>query len=62
MIQYGTMKTRFDKLDYLLKTCDKTFIHDSVFLFEMVRWMEEDDFSEFFDKICREWDITEETE
>ena len=56
------MKTRFEKLDYLLKTCDKTFIHDSVFLFEMVRWMEEDDFSEFFDKICRDWDITEETE
>jgi hypothetical protein len=56
------MKTRFDKLDYLLQNCNKTFIQDSVFLFEMVRWMEEDDFSDFFDKICRDWDITVDTE
>ena len=48
---------RFDKLQYLLDTCSSDFIKDCNMLQEMVSWMGEDDFSEFFEKICSQWEI-----
>jgi len=49
--------TRHEKLEYLLETCSENFIKDSVFLRSVVRWMEEDDFSEFFSQLCSNWMI-----
>ena len=49
--------TRFEKLEYLLETCSEHFIKDCTMLHEMVRWMEEDDFSKFFSHLCSMWNI-----
>ena len=54
--------TRFEKLEYLLETCAAHFIKDCTMLYEMVRWMEEDDFSEFFSNLCSMWNIEDPTE
>jgi len=48
---------RFEKLDYLLETCSTTFIKECEFLDEMVRWMSEEQFNEFFEHVCSCWDI-----
>ena len=49
--------TRFEKLEYLLETCSESFIKDCTMLHEMTRWMNEDDFSEFFTHLCSNWEI-----
>jgi hypothetical protein len=49
--------TRFEKIEYLCETCSEKFIKDCTVLQEMVRWMDEDDFSKFFDNLCRLWEI-----
>lgn len=56
--------TRSEKLDYLIETCSASFVQDCTLLQEMVRWMGENDFDEFFDHLCRNWEIVnpEETE
>lgn len=46
---------RFEKLDYLMETCSSDF--KDTLLNEAVRWMGEDDFSEFFKHLCRNWEI-----
>ncbi len=46
---------RFEKLDYLMETCSIEFKDN--FLNEIVQWMGEEDFSEFFKHLCRNWDI-----
>lgn len=51
------MTTRFDKLDWLLDNCSASFITDCTILREFVAWMDEDTFSEFFDRKCSEWMI-----
>ena len=49
--------TRFEKLEFLFETCSEKFIKDSTVLQELVRWMDEDDFSKFFFNLCRLWEI-----
>ena len=49
--------TRFEKMEYLFETCSEKFIKDCTVLQEMVRWMDEDDFTKFFDNLCNLWNI-----
>ena len=49
--------TRFEKLEFLFETCSEKFVKDSTVLQELVRWMDEDDFTKFFDNLCRLWNI-----
>ena len=53
------MKTRFDKLDFLVRNCNKHFVKECVLLTELVGYMSESDFSDFFEKTCRDWQIKE---
>ena len=48
---------RHDKLEYLLETCSSEHIKDCTFLTELVQWMGEDDFDEFFKRHCSLWNI-----
>ena len=48
---------RFEKLNYLLETCSTSFIQNCMFLDEMVSWMSEEQFNEFFEHVCSCWDI-----
>ena len=52
-----THSTRFDKFGWLLDNCSDKFINDSIFLSELVGWMSENDFNEFYDHMCRNWGI-----
>ena len=56
------MKTRFEKLDFLIENCNEHFVKECVLLTELVGYMSDSDFSDFFEKTCREWDIAVETE
>ena len=47
---------RFDKLEYLRETCSGDFIKNHL-LNEMTEWMGENDFYEFFEHLCSQWDI-----
>lgn len=49
--------TRRDKLEYLLEVCSSDHIKDCVLLQELVQWMSEDDFDEFFKRHCSLWNI-----
>ena len=51
---------RFEKLDWLLETCTEKFITNCKFLTELVGWMSEDEFNEFHENICRNWNIQSE--
>jgi hypothetical protein len=46
---------RFEKLDYLMETASVEFKDN--FLNEIVQWMGEEDFSEFFKHARRNWSI-----
>ena len=46
---------RWEKLDYLMETASPEFKDNIVN--EMVRWMGQDDFNEFFNHLRRNWDI-----
>ena len=48
---------KWEKMEYLKETCSNEFYQECTLLDEMVRWMDEDDFSRFFEKVCRDWDI-----
>jgi ketosteroid isomerase-like protein len=47
---------RHDLLEYLYETCNPDFIKNHL-VQEMVTWMGEDDFREFFKHIARHWEI-----
>lgn len=47
---------RFEKLDWLIETCGEGFIKET-FVNEVVRWMGEREFEEFYDHLCRMWEI-----
>ena len=49
---------RFEKVDWLLENCSEKFITDCTFLTELVGWMSEQEFNEFHEHICRNWEIT----
>ena len=51
------MTTRYEKIDWLLSTCSPAFISDCAILRELVAWMDEDDFTEFFNRKCSVWGI-----
>ena len=53
----SNMTTRFDKLDWLLDNCTSVFITDFTILRELVAWMNDDSFDEFFNRKCAEWNI-----
>ena len=47
---------RHDKIEWLQETCGKDFLENHL-LTEMVQWMGEDDFNEFYDHLCSNWSI-----
>lgn len=50
---------RFEKLEWLEQTCSEEFVKETL-VQEMVRWMGEDDFEQFYDHLCRMWEIKRE--
>ena len=46
---------RFEKLDYIMETASVEF--KDIFLNELVQWMGEEDFSEFFTHLRRNWEL-----
>ena len=48
---------RFEKLDYLIETRSPEFIKECQFLYEMVTWMSEEAFNDFFEHVCSCWGI-----
>ena len=49
---------RWEKLDFLQETCVGTDIFDKdTLLHEVVKFMGQDDFNEFFNHLRRNWDI-----
>lgn len=47
---------RWDKMEFLKMSCSSDFL-DYHLMDEMVRWMGEDDFNEFFKHLCKNWEI-----
>lgn len=47
---------RNEKLEYLYETCSEDFIMNHL-VQEMVTWMGEDDFDNFFRHLSRHWEI-----
>ena len=47
---------RWDKLEYLEETCTSDFLERTI-LHEVVKFMGEDDFQEFFNHLRRNWQI-----
>jgi hypothetical protein len=47
---------RFEKIEYLHETCSSDFLEGHL-MNEMVQWMGEKDFNEFFKHISRNWSI-----
>jgi len=47
---------RFDKMEFLRESSSSDFLNNKL-VDEMVNWMGEDDFNEFFKNLCRNWDI-----
>ena len=52
---------RYEKYEWLEQTCSEKFMKEE-FVLEMVRWMGEDDFEQFYDQLCRNWDIARNAE
>ena len=50
---------RFEKVEFLRETCALGIMpaEDSDFFNEMIRWMSEDEFEEFFDNFCSNHDF-----
>ena len=51
-----THTNRFNKLDWIKENTTEKHIKE-MFLTELVGWLEEDDFNEFFEWHCRVWNI-----
>ena len=47
---------RYEKLEWLKETCSQDFVENQL-MDAMVQWMGEDDFNEFYDHLCRNWEI-----
>lgn len=47
---------RWEKLEFLKETCSPDFLENHL-MDEMVRWMVEHDFEEFYKHLCRNWGI-----
>ena len=53
---YNNRTNRQEKLEWLYETCSEDFIKNHLVI-EMVTWMGEDSFTEFFNHLCRNWEI-----
>lgn len=53
---YANRTNRQEKLEWLYETCSEDFIKNHLVI-EMVTWMGEDSFTEFFNHLCRHWEI-----
>jgi len=53
--QWVQATRRWDKLDYLMETASPEF-KDNI-INELVKFMPEDDFNEFFEHLRRNWDV-----
>lgn len=49
-----TKMSRYDKMDFINET---TTISRKTIIEEMVNWMNEDQFSDFYEHFCSNWDI-----
>ena len=47
---------RWEKMEWLQEVTSSEFFNETL-KDEMVRWMGEDDFNEFYDHLCRNWSI-----
>lgn len=47
---------RFDKLQWLRESCSEEFVNTTL-VDEMVTWMGEDDFKDFYDHLCSNWNL-----
>ena len=47
---------RWEKMEWLQEVTGQEFFNETL-RDEMVRWMGEDDFNEFYDHLCRNWSI-----
>lgn len=47
---------RWEKMEWLQEVTSPEFFNETL-KDEMVRWMGEDNFSEFYDHLCRNWSI-----
>jgi len=48
--------TSMDRLDWIQQTCTEEFARETL-MHEMIRWMGENEFREFYDHLIRNWDI-----
>lgn len=48
---------KWEKMEYLKETCSNEFFQECTLLDEMVRWMDDQEFNQFFKKICSHWNI-----
>jgi hypothetical protein len=53
---YLKVMNRYDKLEWLEQTTSPQFMQETL-VQEMVRWMGEDEFEQFYDHLCRMWEI-----
>ena len=54
--QYVSDTNRFEKMEWLQESCTPDHITHQL-LPELVNWLGENDFNEFFERHCRLWDI-----
>jgi hypothetical protein len=47
---------RHEKMDWLYESCSEIHMQQH-FVTELVHWLEEKDFNEFYEWHCRNWDI-----
>ena len=47
---------RYDKVQYLRDNCSQQFVQVDL-LDALVQWMSESEFDQFFDHLCRNWEI-----
>lgn len=52
---------RYEKYEWLNKVCTEKFMKEE-FVLELLHYMGEDDFNEFYDRLCRLWDIVKSPE
>ena len=50
---------RYEKYEWLEQTCSEKFMKEE-FVLELLHWVGEDDFEEFYDRLCRLWEIRRE--
>lgn len=52
---------RYEKYEWLEQTCSEKFMKEE-FVLELLHYMGEDDFEDFYDRLCRLWNIAKSPE